>query len=125
MRESGVEPLDQLTCRDDARSVARAAFFQQGIGFGEVGGARQIVGQETPHPVYTQRIVLDARKNIARHARHVADAFGDLWRADRTHGDFETNRQRFGIGQEVAGECDLAACGAALVEPRERLSRRQ
>ena len=125
MREGGIEPVDQIACRGDTRRVARAALFQQGVGLGEIGRTRQIIGQEPPHPIDAQGILFDAREDLAGNARQMPDAFGDLGRADRTHGDFKADRQRLGIGQQAARELDLAARHAAGVQPLEQLARRE
>jgi RimJ/RimL family protein N-acetyltransferase len=52
-------------------------------------------------------------------------AFGHLGGTDRTHGDFEADCERLGIGQEFTSELDLAPRGSAGVQPLERLARRQ
>ena len=122
--ERGIEPVDQFAGRGDPRRVA-AALFKQRIGLGEFGRTRQIVGEEAPHQVDAQRIIFDAGEDLAGNPRQMADAVGDLWRADRAHGDLQPYRQRLGIGQQFPREFDFAPRGAAGIQSLERFARRK
>jgi hypothetical protein len=124
MREGGIEPVDQIAGGNQPLGVARAALFEQGVGLGQIGRTRQIIGQEAAHPVDAQRLLLDAGKNLARNSRQVTDALGDLLRADGADGDFEADRQRLGIGQSSRAN-SICARAAPLASNPEQSARRE